>query len=116
MTNKKENNVSVKVNNFIRSQARSRMLQIAGLKDDEVRVLWKQQLEAGNVGPMMYAVISREDTGVELLCDIHGEVHMLAHANMTGIFDVRQKLIKMEEILGCVKKKLAWKPRPITGI
>jgi hypothetical protein len=81
------------------------MLQIADLTDDEIRVLWKQELETGHVGPMMYAVISRENTGVELLCDIHGEVHMLAHANMTGIFDVRKKLLSMEETLGNTKKK-----------
>lgn len=104
-----ENNVSVKVNNFIRSQARSQMLRIADLTDDQVRVLWKQELEAGNVGPMMYAVVSREDTGVELLTDIHGEVHMLAHANMTGIFDIRKKLLAVEDTLGGVKRKLALK-------
>ncbi|OGR26410.1 MAG: hypothetical protein A2277_02455 [Desulfobacterales bacterium RIFOXYA12_FULL_46_15] len=108
-----ENNVSVKVNNFIRSQAHSQMLRIAGLDDAAVRALWKKQLESGNVGPMMYAVISRKDTGVELLCDIHGEVHMLAHANMAGIFDVRQKLIKMEETLSTVKKKLTRKTEDI---
>ena len=43
-----ENNVSVKVNNFIRSQARSQMLRIAGLDDAAVRALWKKQLESGN--------------------------------------------------------------------
>jgi len=104
-----ENNVSVKVNNFIRSQAQAQMLRIADLTDDQVRVLWKQELEAGNVGPMMYAVVSREDTGVGLLCDIHGEVHMLAHANMTGIFDIRKKLLAVEDSLGGLKKKLALK-------
>nr|NJM04250.1 hypothetical protein [Desulfobacula sp.] len=58
-----ENNVSVKVNNFVRSQAQAQMLRIADLTDDQVRVLWKQELEAGNVGPMMYAVVSREIPG-----------------------------------------------------
>lgn len=101
-----ENNVSVKVNNFIRSQAHSHMVRIAGLDDAAVRVLWKKQLESGDVGPLMYAIVSREDTGIELLTDVHGEVHMLAHANMTGIFDVRQKLVKTEEGLGNEKKKL----------
>lgn len=101
-----ENNVSVKVNNFIRSQARSHMVQIAGLDDAAIRVLWRKRLESGNVGPLMYAIVSREDTGIELLTDVHGDVHMLAHANMTGIFDMRQKLIKAEEALGSEKKRL----------
>ncbi|MBU1195054.1 MAG: DUF2325 domain-containing protein [Proteobacteria bacterium] len=108
-----KNNVSVKVNNFIRAQARTRMVQIADFTDDQVRVLWKRELEAGNVGPMMYAIISREDTGVELLSDIQGEVHMLAHANMTGIFDVRKKLLAMEEALGNAKRKLVLKTEEI---
>ncbi|MDA8135603.1 MAG: hypothetical protein M0T82_13365 [Desulfobacteraceae bacterium] len=61
-----ENNVSVKVNHFIRSQARSHMVQIAGLDDAAVRVIWKRQLESGDLGPLMYAVVSREDTGIAM--------------------------------------------------
>nr|NJM04251.1 DUF2325 domain-containing protein [Desulfobacula sp.] len=50
---------------------------------------------------------------MELLCDIHGEVHMLAHANMTGIFDIRKKLLAVEDSLGGLKKKLALKTEDI---
>lgn len=99
-----ENNVSIKVNNFIRSAARKMMIQIKGCQDKEIKSLWNKQLKTGNVGPLMYAVISYEDTGIELLQDVFGEVHMQAHANMTEIFRVRQKQQIADENL-CLQKK-----------
>ncbi|WP_022665432.1 DUF2325 domain-containing protein [Desulfospira joergensenii] len=104
-----ENPVSVKVNNFIRSRARKWMTRVAGKSNREIRDLWKQNLESGNVGPLMYAIISYEETAVDLLHDVYGEVHMKAHANMTGIFDVRQKLTKAEAAVEREKKKVASK-------
>ncbi|MCD4720855.1 MAG: DUF2325 domain-containing protein [Desulfobacula sp.] len=104
-----ENNVSVKVNNFIRNKARKLMSRIAGLPDQDIRALWKEHLETGNVGPMMYAVISYEDTGIDLLQDVFGEVHMQAHANMTEIFHVRQKQVQADENLAQQKKKITLK-------
>jgi Uncharacterized protein conserved in bacteria (DUF2325) len=94
-----ENNLSVKVNNFIRNRARKLMIQIAGLPEQEVRTLWKEHLETGNVGPMMYAIIAYKDTDINLLHDIFGEVHMLAHANMTQVFEIRQKQARADENL-----------------
>ena len=104
-----ENNVSVKVNNFIRSKARKLMIRITGLTDQDIRLLWKEHLKTGNVGPMMYAVISYEDTSIDLLQDVFGEVHMQAHANMTEIFHIRQKLVRSDENLSHQKKKIALK-------
>ncbi len=108
-----ENAVSIKVNNFIRHQARKYMVEIAGLHENgngqAVKDLWKSYAGQGIIGPVMYAIVSHEDADIELLQDVHGEVHMLAHANMTEVFNVRQKLKSSDEILGREKKKLAEK-------
>ena len=100
-----ENTVSIKVNNFIRNQARKHMLTIAGLSEKEIRTLWKTHLENGNVGPLLYAIISHPDTSVALLSDVSGEVHMQAHANMTGIFTIRRQLQTATETLDRERKK-----------
>lgn len=104
-----ENNVSVKVNNFIRNRARKLMIHIAGLPDPDVRTLWKEHLETGNIGPMMYAVISYKNPDTDFLHDVFGEVHMLAHANMTQVFEIRQKLARADENLLRQNKKIALK-------
>ncbi|MCG8632534.1 MAG: DUF2325 domain-containing protein [Desulfobacterales bacterium] len=108
-----ENAVSVKVNNFIRHQARKYMVEIAGLyeKGDghAVRALWKKYAGQGVIGPVMYAIVAHEDADIELLQDIHGEVHMQAHANMTEVFHIRQKIKSSDETLVREKKKLAEK-------
>ena len=100
-----KNTVSVKVNNFIRSKSSKYMKQVRNTDPEALRDLWQSQLKTGNVGPMMYAIISYEDTPVDLLQDVHGEVHMLAHANMTGIIDVRKELVKTRDILEKEKQK-----------
>lgn len=104
-----KNEVSVKVNNFIRSRARKWMDMVDGMSDGQMRSLWKKNLESGQVGPLMYAIVSHEDTCIGLLHDVYGEVHMKAHANMTGIFQVRQKLVKTETAMDREKKKLQLK-------
>ncbi len=99
------NNVSIKVNNYIRNQARKYMGAIAGKPEPEIREMWKAHLENGNVGPLLYAIIAHPDTSAELLCDVSGEVHMQAHANMTGIFQVRRKLQQAQLQLTNEQKK-----------
>ncbi len=101
-----ENKVSVKVNNVIRSQAKKWMDQIDGMDEPQMRKLWKENLETGNVGPLMYAIVSYEDANLDLLQDVYGEVHMKAHANMTGIFNVRKDLANNRMILDREKNKL----------
>lgn len=91
-----KNNVSVKVDNYIRNQARKEMIQIADLPEDKIRELWALHSGKGNVGPMMYAIIANEKASVDLLQEVYGQVHMMAHANMTEIFHVRQKLVLAE--------------------
>ncbi len=107
------NNVSVKVNNFIRSQAAKHMKKIDGLEEKQIRILWKEQLENGHAGPMMYAIIAHKSTGSELLQDIYGEIHMQAHANMKEIFNVRKKGLIMNEALAMEKKKVISKNQKI---
>ncbi|CCK81473.1 DUF2325 domain-containing protein [Desulfobacula toluolica] len=104
-----KNHVSVKVNNYILNIARKLMIRINGLPDHEIRSLWKKQLKKGNVGPMMYAIVSYKNTDMELLQDVYGEVHMQAHANMTEIFHIRQKQRRSEEILTQMQKKITLK-------
>lgn len=108
-----ENSVSVKVNNFIRHQARKQMIEVGTLFEKNevaaVQRLWEQSSKEGQVGPVMYAIVAHEDTGVQLLQDVHGEVHMQAHANMTEVFHVRQNLKTSDETLDREKKKLAQK-------
>ncbi len=101
-----ENKVSIKVNNVIRSQAKKWMDQLDGMNEAQMRKLWKENLETGNVGPLMYAIVSYEDSNLELLQDVYGEVHMKAHANMTGIFDVQKDLANNRKILDREKNKL----------
>ena len=111
-----ENNVSIKVNNYIRQKARKWMNKISGLPDKEIRSLWKKHLEAGDAGPMMYAIISYEKTGIGLLQDVFGEVHMQAHANMTEIFKVRQKLAQADKNSIQLKNKISLKDKKLKTI
>ncbi len=100
-----KNNVSVKVNNFIQNQARKHMAVIDRRPKEDIRTLWEKQMATGNIGPMMFAIVSYTEADIELLHDIYGEVHMLAHANMTQIIDVRQQLAKHQTLLGREKQK-----------
>ena len=108
-----ENAVSVKVNNFVRHQARRIMVEIADLAEkgerEKFRGVWKKCAAQGQIGPAMYAVVAHEDADIELLRDIHGEVHMLAHANMTEVFDIRKKLKSADDTLGREKRKVSEK-------
>ncbi len=104
-----ENNVSVKVNNFIRNKAGKFMTRIAGISNNEVRQLWKKCLTTGDIGPMMYAIVSYKDTDIDLLHDVFGEVHMLCHANMTEIFRIRQKLVYAESKILKQNKTISFK-------
>ncbi len=108
-----ENNVSIKVNNYLRSKARKYMVAVQGKSEAEVRTLWKEQSLIGNVGPLMYALVSFEDSSAELIHEVYGEVHMQAHANMTQIYDIRQKLATADEIILREKKKAARKREEI---
>lgn len=101
-----QNNVSQKVNNYIRSKAGKYMKQIETMPETAVRALWKTHLENGNVGPMMYAIVSHVDTGIELLTDVSGEVHMQSHANMTEVFTIRKQLGKLKDQLNLERRKL----------
>ncbi|MGD9826568.1 DUF2325 domain-containing protein [Desulfobacter sp.] len=103
------NKVSEKVNNVIRSQAKKWMEIIDGMDDQQMRQIWKENFESGHVGPLMYAIVSYEDTTLDLLKDVYGEVHMKAHANMTGIFNVRKDLANNRAALDREKKKLKFK-------
>lgn len=100
------NEVSLKVNNVIRSCARKWMEMIEGMDEKQMRKVWKENLESGHVGPLMYAIVSYKDSDMDLLQDVYGQVHMKAHANMTGIFDVRKDLAINRAILDREKKKL----------
>ena len=115
-----ENAVSIKVNNFIRHQARKYMVEVERLYDrgdkQGVRDLWHTYAGQGIIGPVMYTIVSHEDTDIELLQDIHGEVHMLAHANMTEVFHVRRQLASAEENLTREKRKLTDKNTAIQDL
>ncbi len=100
-----KNNVSIKVNNYLKSKARKHMIAIQGKAENEIRQLWKEQSHMGNVGPLMFAIVSYEDTSLELLHDVYGEIHMQAHANMTQIHDIRKKLVSADENLLREKNK-----------
>jgi len=65
-----KNNVSIKVNNFLKSKARKYMVAIQNKSEEEIRALWKKQSILGNVGPLMYAIVSYEDSSIELLHEI----------------------------------------------
>ena len=104
-----ENEVSVKANNVIRARARKWMKMIEGMGEKEMRQLWNENLETGHVGPLMFAVVSYEDTDFSLLQDVYGEVHMMAHANMTGIFDIRKDLATNQAVLDREKNKVRLK-------
>jgi len=108
-----QNNVSVKVNNFIRNQAKKQMLEISRLQEKEVRKLWESSCARGNIGSMMYAIIAWKDTNLDLLQDVYGQIHMQSHANMTQIFHIRQQLTRADENLSRIKKKLAKKNEAI---
>ncbi len=94
-----KNAVSVKVNNFIKSNCRRSMVQVAGADEKKARRLWDEARESGNVGPMMFAIVACKESDVGLLCDVYGEVHMLSHANMTRVFDMQKQLVKNNEAL-----------------
>ncbi len=104
-----ENNVSVKVNNFIRSKSRKWMLQVRQMSEQEIRDLWETHLDSGSAAPLLYAIVAFLDTDVELLHDVYGQIHMQSHANMMGIFEVRQELSKAQAGIMREKKKLAQK-------
>ncbi|MCP4722329.1 MAG: DUF2325 domain-containing protein [Desulfobacteraceae bacterium] len=104
-----ENQVSIKVNNFIRSKAKKWMDLVDGMSDKQMRSLWETNLDSGQVGPLMYAIISHEDTHIDLLQDVFGQVHMKAHANMTGIFQVRRELTLTRAAMEGEKRKLQLK-------
>ncbi len=108
-----ENNVSIKVNNFIRSKARKYMIKIANMTDSRVMALWKEHLETGDVGPLFYAIVSYKETCIEVLQDVYGQIHMLAHANMTGVFDVKKQLAQADKNLLREKEKTANKNQSI---
>ncbi len=108
-----ENNVSLKVNNFIQNQSAGQMARVAGMTEPDIRALWASHLETGDVGPLFYAIVSYKKTSLELLSDVAGEVHMQAHANMTEIFNVRRQLEMMTERLDREKVKLAEKSRAL---
>jgi hypothetical protein len=112
-----ENAVSIKTNNFIRHQAGKYMKQIAALykkKDAKgVRALWKDYSARGIIGPVMYAIVAHKDTNIDLLQDIHGEVHMLSHANMTEVFSIRKKLEAADQSLMREKNKVCEKNKKI---
>jgi hypothetical protein len=108
-----ENNVSQKVNNFIRTQSAGQMARVAGMAEPEIRTLWAKHLETGDVGPLFYAIVSHKKTSPELLADIAGEVHMQSHANMTEIFTIRRQVAGMTERLEREKRKLNDKTRAL---
>jgi hypothetical protein len=108
-----ENNVSQKVNNFIRTQSAGQMARVAGMTEPEIRTLWAKHLETGDVGPLFYAIVSHKKTSPELLADIAGEVHMQSHANMTEIFTIRRQVAGMTERLDREKRKLNDKTRAL---
>ena len=108
-----ENAVSRKTNNFIRHQAAKYMKEVAALYNKEdakgVRTLWERYAEQGVIGPVMYAIVSHKDTDIELLQDIHGEVHMLSHANMNEVFTIRKRLEVADQALAREKSKASEK-------
>jgi small-conductance mechanosensitive channel len=110
---KDENGVSIKVNNFIRHQAKKVMLEVASCYEAgdtrKVRTLWETYSQQGVIGPVMYAIVSHNDADPQLLQDIHGEVHMLTHANMTEVVDVRRKLENTHKLLSSERLALAEK-------
>ena len=111
-----ENNVSQKVNNFIRNQSAGKMARVAGMTEQEIRDLWSEHLVTGDVGPLFYAIVSHKKTSPELLADIAGELHMQAHANMTEIFTIRRQMELMTERIDRKKQKLAEKSRVLKEI
>lgn len=115
-----ENAVSIKANNYIRHQSGKYMKQIASLykkKDSKrVRALWNDCSARGIIGPVMYAIVSHKDTDVQLLQDIHGEVHMLSHANMTEVFNIRRKLETADQVLDREKNKSCEKSKKIRDL
>jgi len=112
-----ENAVSIKTNNYIRHQSGKYMKEIASLyknKDSKkVRALWNDYSARGIIGPLMYAIASHKDTDVQLLQDIHGEVHMISHANMTEVFNIRRKLETADQVLDREKNKSCEKSKKI---
>ncbi len=104
-----ENNVSIKVNNFIRSKARKWMAQVRQMPEQDLRHLWEAHLDSGSAAPLLYAIVAFQDTDIELLHDVYGQIHMQSHANMMGIFEVRQELSRAQGSIEREKRKLAQK-------
>ncbi|MCP3925593.1 MAG: DUF2325 domain-containing protein [Desulfobacterales bacterium] len=98
-----ENNVSYKVNNFIRHHAGKFMEKITDLSDDELFKLWKDIVKNGDPGPLLYAIVAKEDTSVDILQEVYGDIHMLSHSNMTEVLEVRNKLKNMDNKLSIIK-------------
>ncbi len=98
-----ENNVSYKVNNFIRHHAGKFMEKITNLSDDELFKLWKDIVKNGDPGPLLYAIVAKEDTSVDILQEVYGDIHMLSHSNMTEVLEVRNKLKNMDNKLSIIK-------------
>ena len=94
-----KNTLSIKVDNVFKNQARKYMNAIKGKSQEDIRTLWEQASDSGNVGPVMYAIVSYEGSSPELLHDVYGEVHMQAHANMTRVHDLKKQLGKAEAII-----------------
>ncbi|WP_020590137.1 DUF2325 domain-containing protein [Desulfobacter curvatus] len=115
-----ENAVSIKTNNYIRHQSGKYMKQVAALykkKDAKgVKALWNDCSARGIIGPVMYAIVSHKDTNVRLLQDIHGEVHMLSHANMTEVFNIRRKLEAVDQALERERNKSCEKSKTIRDL
>lgn len=91
-----ENSVSYKVNNFIRHNSSKYMEKITDMPVCEILKLWKKTLKTGNTGPLLYAIVSKKDTSASVLHEVYGDIHMLSHANMTEVFEVRNKLKNMD--------------------
>lgn len=100
-----KNKVSIKVNNFLISKAKKYMNAIKGKAEKEIRKLWIEQSLKGNVGPLLFAIVSYSESSLEMLHDVYGEVHMQAHANMTEVYDMRKKITLSEKNIHAEKNK-----------
>ena len=96
-----KNKVSVKVDSYIRNKARPLMIRMAKMDEEQIGVLWHEHLESGRVGNMLYAIACLKRASDALLNDVHGEVHMLSHANMRLVFNLQRKLAGAE---ACVER------------
>jgi len=100
-----DNQISVKTDHLIMSKSRKIMREIQDLTDSEIRELWKKRLHDGNIGPLFYSILSADLISLSLLHDVYGDVHMLAHANMQDLFEMKRTLTKSEETNRILKQK-----------